>query len=409
MSNKTKLSLTIMSVTATFLASTLTACGNSKWHEVAGSTGDPVAEQQTTQTKAEDLKPGQTVTTAPTRVILKQDPDVEDEEDAVLDHNTEVEVVDTTPKGRKGSIKVVTTDTHKEGYVPPEYLETKGPTQRPEDKYFMIQNIATEKVRVYENCATKDHAGKCHHKLILETDMVAGEDTPDKSRRTILGSYVISSWFKFYEDNNSNFPAFYNKNSPKLPDSGAEIEDWMSPSLLPNGKGSIRGAFGWYTAKLTPDAEEQWTHGTFGWGEDEGRFIDIARKSRLDLRSRGCTRIENQAIAFVREIMVTQSKIYKVYAKESLKDKDLKRYANQKPAEWTWKLKADGKVLDEGVYTLDQTPNVANGNVYQVPETSLKGTFLIDEGRLADYAHPKEIRVGGYKNKNLSSLVTETK
>lgn len=431
MSNKTKLSLTIMSLTATFLASTLTACGNSKWHEVAGTpknTGNATAETQTAKTRATDLTPGETVRTTPDTLILKTD-ETGEGDGPRIDFNTKLKVEKTEPSATEssGMVKVVTTgEDPQSGWVPAKYLEKDGPTQPAADKYFMIQNIATEKVRVYQNCATVDEAGKCHHKLVLETDMVAGEDTPTKDRRSILGSYTITSWHKFYEDNKKNFPSFFDPNYPELPKPGASIDQWMSKDLLPKGKGAIRGSFGWYTAKIGPDASEQWTHGTFGWGEDAGEFIKIAKDSRVDLRSAGCTRVENQAIAFMREILVERSKVYKIYAKESLKDKGLKRYENSKAQKWSWILTTDGvrsttaksaakhhtsktskDVLDEGSYSLNQKPTVASGNVYKIKADSFKGTFLVDEGRLANYEHPKEIRVGGYKEKTLPAVVTE--
>jgi hypothetical protein len=427
MSNKMKLSLTIFSVTATFFATGLTACGNSKWHEVARHTGDPVAEQQTTDTKARDLRPGQPVTTAPERVIVQKDAEQPSEEDIVLDRNEPVIVLDPTPVGKDGSVKVITVDD-KEGYVPPQYLETKPVELKPEDKFFMIQNIATEKVRVYRNCATKDADGTCHHQMILETDMTAGEDTPDKTRRSILGSYTIEKWIKFYEDGEKAFPSWYDPKYPMPPKAGADITDWMTnKKYLPNGKGSMRGSFGWYTAYVGPDASEQWTHGTFGWGADGGKFIDASKDTKMDLRSRGCTRVENQAIAFMREYMPIRSKIFKVYAKEAVKDETLARYqkAGQK---WSWILTKDGvrsttatsgakqnaskeedEILEKGSYSLDQKPKVAKGNVYKIKAESFKGVFNIDEGRLVGYEHPKEIRVQGQKPYKLSSLVTSAK
>lgn len=431
MRNKTKLSLTILSVTATFLASGLTACGNSKWHETSAKfTGDPVAEQQVTDTKARELTRGQTVVVNPEQVIVQkvETPEKEDDmvittdKEIVLDRNEPLIVTDPEPQSNDGSIRAVTT-SGAEVKIQPKLVSTKPPVEKPEDKYFMIQNIATEKVRIYRNCASKDEAGHCQHQMVLETDMTAGEDTPDKTRRSILGSYAVTGWVKFYQDNQLLFPSFYDPEYPKLPEVGAELKDWMAKDLLPKGKGKMRGSFGWYTAKVGPDASEQWTHGTFGWGKDGGKFITESKDEKMDLRSRGCTRIENQAIAFMREFMPERSKIYKVYAKESVKDAQLTRY-QVKNKKWPWIISKDGvrsstskpnakanegkAVLDQGIYELDQKPKAAKGNVYKLKAESFKGTFNVDTGTFVGYEHPKEIRVQGKTPYKLSSQVIES-
>lgn len=425
MGNKTKLSLTILSVTATFLASGLTACGNSKWHETSAKfTGDPTATVQPTNTKPNELVRGQTVTVDPEQVVVpKTDEDVEivTDKEVVIDRNEPLIVTDPTPQASDGTIRAVTVNDE-EVRIRPEHVTTKPPVEKPEDKFFMIQNIATEKVRIYRNCASKDEAGHCQHKMVLETDMTAGEDEP--TRRSILGSYAVTGWTKFYQDHELLFPSFFDPKYPTLPKEGAELKDWMSKDLLPGGKGKMRGSFGWYTAKVGPDASEQWTHGTFGWGKDGGKFITESKDVKMDLRSRGCTRIENQAIAFMREFMPERSKIYKVYAKESVQDAKLTRY-QEKNKLWNWVLSKDGvrsttskpgvkanegkEVLDKGTYELDQKPKAAKGNVYKIKAESFKGTFNVDTGRFVGYEHPKEIRVQGKQPYKLSSQVIEVK
>lgn len=431
MSNKTKLKLTVLSLTVTVLANGLTACGNSKWHEVARNTGDVMAERQTTTTQARDLRPGMPIYTNSDRLIGRETPDQNPEDSPIiLDRNDELIVVDPTPRGQDNLITAIVVDTNQEVLVPPQYVATAPVTptneQNAADRYFMIQNIATEKVRVYENCVSRDANNACVHKMILETDMTAGEDTPDQSRRSILGSYRISQWFKFYEDNAKLFPSWYAPNSPALPAVGSSIESWMSPSLLPSGSnGVMRGSFGWYTAHIQPNSSEQWTHGTFGWGADGGKFIADSKEAKMDLRSQGCTRVENRAIAFMREIMPAGAKIIKIYAKEALNDSTLAAYKDQAPAKFDFILTKDGvrstsarssarlhssasaeNVLERGSYTLDQTPDAAAiTNIYQVPEAGLRGVFNVDEGRVKDYVHPTGLRVGGHADHRLPNLV----
>lgn len=454
--NTLKPKLTVLSqVTAILgpaaLVMSLAACGGSKWHEVPKTqkTGDIFAEQQRSR-DPQPMRPGDpgyiTTDHLPARTTPKQ---TVEEAPAHLERNDKIEVTDTNPDGDDGSLQAVVVDTQqpdlkgKTVIVPKEYVShapvvpSNEDNQR--DKYFMIQNIATEKVRVYRNCASKDAQGACVHKMVLETDMTAGEDTPDRSRRTWLGSYRLEKWFKFYEDHAHFFPSFYAPGFPKLPGAGASLEDWMSPKLLPKKGGVMRGSFGWYTAYLTPNANNQWTHGTFGWGKDGGKFIDVVKDPSnelvMDVRSQGCTRVENRAIALFREILPPGTRILKIYAKEGYGSKNLDRYKTSSPARWSWVLTKkngdeapksglkyapskghDDEILDKGTYVLDQMPtavafdpksngrNEENGNVYNLPESSMKGVFLIDEGRLAGYSHPRELKVGGMADKGLPSM-----
>jgi hypothetical protein len=130
----------------------------------------------------------------------------------------------------------------------------------------------------------------------------------------------------------------------------------------------------------------------------------------------------------------------KIYAKEGFGMKSLESYKTKEPARWSWVLTKhnsdsapksaakwapskghDDEILDKGVYVLDQMPsavafdpksngrNDVNGNVYNLPESSMKGVFLIDEGRIAGYAHPKELKVGGQSDKSLPSMVISTR
>jgi hypothetical protein len=457
--NKMKPVLTIMSRVFQFrallgsaLVLSLAACGGSKWHEVQKTqeTGDIFAEQQRSP-DPQPMKAGDPgfVTTDHLPVRRQTTPKTK-APDAHLERNDKVVVTDENPDGDDGSLQGVVVDTQQPDLknekvtIPKGYLAHSPVVPSNEDnsrdKYFMIQNIATQKVRLYRNCVSKDAQGECVHKMVLETDMTAGEDTPDKSRRTILGSYRLEKWFKFYEDHAGFFPSYYAPGLPNLPKAGASLEDWMSPKLLPKKGGVMRGSFGWYTAYLEPNANNQWTHGTFGRGKDGSKFIELVKdpsnENLQDVRSQGCTRVENQAIALFREILPPGTRILKIYAKEGYGSSNLDRYKTSAPAQWSWVLtKKNGddapksgmkyapskghedEILDRGVYTLDQMPtaipldpksngrNEENGNVYNLPESSLKGVFLIDEGRIAGYSHPKELKVGGMSDHSLPSVV----
>lgn len=434
--------------------SALTACSNSKWQEVAPKTGDPIAEQQKAPTTP-PLKEGDEVVVVTDRLPGRDHPDQPLEETEVtLERGDKGRVTDPNPKGKEGYVEITVVDTQspkkptKPILVPRPYVspEPTKPTAEQEqaDRFFMVQNVATEKARIYETCGEKKAAGVCIHRLVLETDMVAGEDTP--ATRSILGSFRVSQWYKFYQDREDQYPSFYAPGYPELPEAGASFTTWFAKKYLPQGKGKARGGFGWYTAHLVPNAQEQWTHGTFGWGEDGGKFIDATRDPQLNAkmnpRSEGCTRVENQAIAFAREILPKGAKVIKIYAKEGYRDEPLARYKSLPEFKWQWiltkeginspqaprasasivskKNPSDNDILDEGTFTLNRTPHAVpftntgdpktsqNGNLYAVPAAEMKGVFLVDEGRVVDYQHPKSLKVGGHADRKLPSVVIST-
>jgi hypothetical protein len=284
------------------------------------------------------------------------------------------------------------------------------------DRFLVIENIATGKLRVYEACLEAN----CPHRLILETDMMTGEDRPEQTRRSILGSFKITKWFKFYQDHQALYPSWFNETYPSLPPAGSDITKWASKSLLPltskaagkttvnangkavskgksNGKstetktaaaagaraGLLRGSFGWYTAYLGPNAGTQWLHGTLGWGADEDRFVHLTRDQLSqyysDPRGYGCTRVENRAIAYLQQILPVGTRVIKVYAREIVSDPYLTRFADAKRVRWNWILTKDGvsenitksgqngqlargilegQVLEHGSYILDRYPDV---------------------------------------------------
>lgn len=346
-------------------------------------------------------------------------------------------------------------------YVPLRYLQSKPAAVTKEtaaaSRFIMIQNIATGKLRVYERSA---EAGG-PNTMLFETNMINGENEPQTTRRTALGSYKIEKWIKFYQDNAGLAPSWYDSNLAEVPMPGAEIKDWMKTYLLPKKgdqpSGYVRGGFGWYTAKIGPNAHAQWTHGTIGWGADKGRFIDNVSNFELkefygDPRTFGCTRVENQAIALLQAILPVGTPVLKVYAKETMADQTLERYSHTPRVQsLDWILSKDevrgenphsssggaqfarglskDMILEEGVYEFDAYPDAVQfdkliknyeneksqtmmvrmeANLYNLPRESFHGEFLVDEGRFVNYQHPSELRKGGYSDQLLPKVVVKT-
>lgn len=299
-------------------------------------------------------------------------------------------------------------------------------------KYIVIQNIATEKTRVYEICYTTPG---CAHKMVFETVMLAGKRN-EENQQTILGTYRISQWVKFYQDNAKNYPSWYDPALPMPPEAGKAATKWFKDKYMPNG-GEMRGAFGWYAALAEPNAFGQWMHGTIGWGSDEDKFINRAKKGFFslfaDLRSHGCTRHENRAIAYLNYLVPAGTPLIKVYAAEVADDPSLSRYADQQAQLlWNFALTRDqvrsskaasieysvtmGRIakgeikqediLEQGSYLVDRVPTVngftgksaksgLSGDVYEIGRENFRGTYSVDTGRFANYVHPTQLNVGG--------------
>lgn len=230
----------------------------------------------------------------------------------------------------------------------------------PESKYFVIQNIATEITRVYERCTTNPG---CPHRLIMETEMVVGrpeEGTKENPHafKTWLGHAKISEWKKFYQDGLAHYPHWYRAGQDPNDIPGpitngssrlVSAQKWITKNEA--GEKTVYGAFGWYAAKLTPaDSVDgmnyQWIHGTIGWGRDGAAAIDLTRGFLMNLFSNpgsaGCTRLENKAIAYLRHILPVGTDIYRVYAREAIREHaiPLPRYAEpySKPTYWMYIL-----------------------------------------------------------------------
>lgn len=327
-------------------------------------------------------------------------------------------------------------------------------------KYFVVVNVATETLRLYERQCPDN---SCPNKMILETEVVVGQDVdhPKEEKgkgRSILGSYRIVGWSKFYQDAEGHYPAWYRAGYPELPEPDANFKDWFANKIMPKNEkgkaiGKMRGAFGWYTAIVEPEPYGQWTHGTVGWGIDKDVFIKKVKKPLINIvsdpRSSGCTRNNNEAIAFIRKMTDVGTPIIKIYAKEELLDPTLASYPNasedwkyvmtkntnhavdqkdvltslgvtEMDLEMFWAAKLAGgslimdpnsplnQVIEVGTYQRDIHPDVIKyvdgeklgkfkrkigrkGNIYGISENKMHGTFFIDAGILDGYAHPDEV------------------
>lgn len=317
-------------------------------------------------------------------------------------------------------------------------------------KYFVIQNIATEKTRIYERCTTSPG---CPHKLVMESDTVVGrpeegEGGDPHALKTWVGHSRIGSWVKFYQDGQQNYPRWYTpgqkiKSIPKPITEGLfGSKRWVA--LNSKGKLSNYGAFGWYAAKLTPEGEEgvnyQWIHGTIGWGKDGSKPIDMTRGKMINFfsnpGSHGCTRLENRAVAFMRHLLPVGTDVYRVYAREASREAaPYSRYVKS-PYRWEYMLLTNGAAqsggltadaatiraqgvavdasnfIENGIYEVDQYPTVMgidytksassgkSGDRYSIDKKSngisnFRGYFLVDEGRFVDYQHPSYSATGG--------------
>jgi hypothetical protein len=308
--------------------------------------------------------------------------------------------------------------------------------------------------------------------MIMETEVVVGEDrnhpAAEKGKgRSVLGSYRLTGWAKFYQDADAHYPAWYREGSPALPEVGAGFNKWLRNDVMPldeKGKahGTMRGAFGWYAGFVAPNPFGQWTHGTIGWGEDKDNYVKKTKKLVTNIisnpRSSGCTRNNNEAIAFIRQLIDTGTPMIKIYAKEALLDPSLVNYRVDS-SEWNyiltkkageksdreevlkslkitgaeadafWATKRAGgemiidpksplnQILEVGTYTIDSQPTVIEytpgeklgklersvgrkGNVYGVKEKDMSsGTYYVDAGIIAGYTHPTTIlEVSGFED-----------
>lgn len=327
-------------------------------------------------------------------------------------------------------------------YVSKEYLSDKkemAEDRVSREKFFIIQNVASERMRVYQRmCDT----GVCSHKMVLEAEIAVGEKDRDENTMTVLGNFAITKWFKFYRDGGHQYPSWYDPSYPAMPKPGSSVFAWRSKKVMPDGQGSARGAFGWYTAHVGPNSYSQWTHGTVGWGSDKKKFIKQTRgfwaNAFGDPRSHGCSRTDNESIAYLRHLVGVGTPLVKIYAVEAYGDSTLSAYP-QEAVNWNYILTKNGvrvdgekadreevlargtdpsRWLEEGTYTADIRPSARkfkggssgassgkNANVYGLKDGQMHGVFLVDEGRVVNYSHPSSLKVGGYPSRDLPNFM----
>lgn len=379
-------------------------------------------------------------------VRVRTSPDNGDNVAGRLFINDQVQVVDGNVIGKDGFIKIrilqsnSTVDRSMEVYIAQRFVNsakldvdamaTSGSIaagaaaprvqgQRPiqTNRLFIVTNIATERLRVYQRCNPGEG---CVNRMIMEAGVVNGESKD--GTRTNVGFFNVSSWTKFYET--TPYPGWYKPGYPDVPKPGNRTA-WFKSEYMPNGKGDMRGAFGWYTAKVAPNADGQWTHGTAGWGADKTDFIDFKDSFWgglvglfTSIRSHGCTRIDNESIAYIRQLIAVGTPLVKIYAQEVYRDESRASYSKV-PGRWEYILTTRGaqainnhqladrqtvlsqgtpqsEWLDQGTFEIDQYPDAVSGDLYRIG--GFQGQFIVDEGTLLNYRHPAGIGRGGFSD-----------
>lgn len=406
-----------------------------------------LASQVFAQTAKDQLRVGATYFAASTLNVRNHSQIVQSSVVGQLQMNDQVEVLDLMDSSTElVKVSIIKSRTADNSLAADLFVSFKFLSSTPKadavlsgapSKYFVVQNIATERTRVYERCTSSPG---CGHRMIFETPILVGLPKDDESRanqyglRTQVGSFRISAWKKFYMDGGNKYAPWWAPDFPKLPRVGASLFDWYDKKILPKGsKYEARGAFGWYAAHLNPSPEGQWMHGTFGWGADKDKFIDKYIEDgsgAYQNMSSGCTRLENRGIAYLRHLLPEGTEVYRVYAREAVRDQTLSRYESQKSRPvWNWILTNEGvnsegptsdaatvlsrnvpveNILEKGSYEIDQYPDgiglwggtsektrqrFVTGNVYGIKSEDFRGVFLVDEGQFVDYAHPDTDKV----------------
>jgi hypothetical protein len=422
------------------------ACSNDngfKDDKIAPETGSSLTEDQTAATPV-DTKAGSTGYISADSVRVRTSPEAaSDNAVGRLFTNDKVEVLEAA--GKYVQIRILesnsTVDRSLTLYVARDYVSSTpipvdaaatsalitsapGPQasgQKPiqTSRLFIVTNIATERLRVYQRCLPGEG---CVNRMIMETGVVNGE--AKDGTHTDVGFYQVSSWTKFYET--PPYPAWYKPGYPDVPKPDNRSA-WISSEYMPNGKGDMRGAFGWYTAKVAPNPNAQWTHGTAGWGADKTSFITFKDSFWgkvvnifTSIRSHGCTRTDNESIAYLRQLISVGTPLIKIYAKEAYRDESRAMY-NKVPGRWEYILTKNGhqqvnnhqladrqavlragtpqsEWLDQGVYSIDQYPDAETSDLYDIGSSGMHGNFLVDEGTLLNYRHPTGIGRGGYSD-----------
>lgn len=432
-------------------------------------TSEPTATAPAPRASAPTSRPaaqqGQTAYVAADRLRARTSPEVTATNIAgVLEINDQVEILNPQPQGEAGFVEIrviQTRGTAPKGqtlYTSLKHLSSQrvqvdpaattsiptspgtAPAQpaAPANRLFVVTNVATEKLRVYQRCLPTEG---CVNRMLAEFDVVNGQD--DDGTRTDVGHYRITSWEKFYESPAHIYPAWYKPGYPPVPAPGNR-RAWFDSQYMPNGVGKMRGAFGWYTAKIGPNPNGQWTHGTGGWGADKKSFIDFKDSFWggivglfTSIRSKGCTRVDNESIAYLRSLLPIGTPLIKIYAKEAYRDANRSGYSKQ-PTNWSYILTTVGhqrtnnhqvadrqavlsqgtpreQWIEEGTLSVDQYPDAVafsggkrGGDLYGLGERAFRGHFVVDEGTVVNYSHPGNITRGGFSDGQLPSYVVSS-
>ncbi len=353
----------------------------------------------------------------------------------VLELNDKVEILDASRQGSQDFVKVKVVSTS--GSIPAgttAYLSANYLNDSPAKpsgssgeaaNTTIIVNVASDKARVYKRCAPGEG---CVNKMIIQQDVVNGED--EKGTRTDLGVYRITNWVKFYETM-PKYAAWYKEGYVAPPAPNADRTAWIGNKKYSMGS-QMRGAFGWYTFHVGPNNNGQWMHGTAGWGADKKDFI-LFRNSFLgklvslfaSIDSHGCTRIDNESIAFIRSVAPVGSRYLKVYSKEAVRDQSRSGYSQEKKR-YDYIITKNGaqvsnnhelatrdvvlsngtpsdRWIEEGTLQYsaypDPVPFKSKGGTkgsdrYGVGSGSMTGVFLVDEGTFVGYRHPQHAKLG---------------
>ncbi len=378
------------------------------------------------------------------RLNMRAQPSADSELLGQLRLNDKVKVVDANTGTSFVSVLVLQSSSGLKGpgYVSSDYLSKtavvvdSGRTTGG-SKYFIVQNVASERARVYERCTSSPG---CAHRMVMESEFVAGRPEGGEKYLTRIGKFKITQWVKFYEDNQDHYPSWYDPTYPPLPKVGSDGWVTKADKYVPNPKiNTYRGAFGWWAGMVGPNADSQWIHGTFGWGADKDAFIKRTRGFLVNMisdpRSSGCTRFENRAVAYLRDILPVGTEVYRVYARETYADSTLAAYQDQKdgmtfnwiltkehvrvtnaPSSEASKVMARGvapeQILESGTYLVDQVPTAlsingrpkrsgASGNSYGVDKEEMIGHFIVDQGKFHGYQEPASLPKGGMTDRSL--------
>lgn len=324
----------------------------------------------------------------------------------------------------------------------------------PSRDYIVVQNVATNTLRVYKPGPTAQSANE----MIFETPMHLGELEPKKTRAAVLGNFRIERWRKFAQPADGSSDV-WSRVATRAPEAGAtaasrltapevgpgaEPEDWLGISQ--SGRPGLIGLEGWYSADLVPrfshsnqiDSFSQRLHGTIGWGKDWERFVimpssrwqKVHQTANLD-RHRGSTRVSNPAIALLQTLLLPGTRIIRVYAAEKLSAnyQPLPNGEGVQPFEYL--LTSDQEeqtdphssltpyqrlravqsewIIEKGLYLADVRPDprglttevgvsrprtvaFQGADIYGIGTKNLIGYFEVDTGKLIGYQHPKVLK-----------------